>query len=256
MVQIPRLAAICALLLLAMTAAGQAPVFTYRVVHTYPHDRSAFTQGLLYFDGFLYEGTGIEGHSVVRKVRLETGEVLQEVPIDPSLFGEGIVILGPHLVELTWRSGLGFVYDRATLRRLRSFRYSGEGWGITTDGKSLIMSDGSAVLRYWDPQNFSEIRRLEVRDQGRPVENLNELEYVEGEILANVWQTDTIVRISPTDGRVTGRIDLRGLLTPEERDSGPDVLNGIAYDAQKKRLFVTGKWWPKLFEIEIVRKSR
>ena len=197
----PRVTLICALFL-SVCAAAQTPVYTYRVVHTYPHDRTAFTQGLVYFEGSLYEGTGIEGHSVVRKVRLETGEVLQETPLDPSLFGEGIVIYGEKLIELTWKSGSGFVYDRSTLRLRHAFRYPGEGWGITTDGKNLIMSDGSSELRFWDPQKFSEVRRLAVRDRGKPVENLNELEYVNGQILANVWQTDRIAQISPADGRV------------------------------------------------------
>lgn len=228
----------------------QTPVYTYRVVHTYPHDRSAFTQGLVFHDGYLYEGTGMEGRSVVRKVRLETGELVQEVRLDRQHFGEGIAIAGEKLIQLTWTSGVAFVYDRATLALQRTFRYSGEGWGLTSDDRHLIMSDGSATLRFWDPQTFHEVRRLEVRDQGRAISHLNELEFVDGEIWANVWQTDRIARISPSDGRVLGWIDLSGLLSAAERERA-DVLNGIAYDRQRRRLFVTGKWWPKLFQIEI-----
>lgn len=239
--------------LMAALCAGQSartPVYTYRVVRTYPHDPSAFTQGLVFHDGFLYEGTGMEGRSAVRRVRLETGKVMQEVPLDRQHFGEGIAVAGDRLIQLTWTSGIGFVYDRATFKLLRSFRYSGEGWGLTFDGRHLIMSDGSATLRFWDPQSFAEERRLNVRDQGRPISHLNELEFVEGEIFANVWQSERVARISPTDGRVLGWIDLSGLLTGVERER-TDVLNGIAYDRAGKRLFVTGKWWPKLFEIEI-----
>ena len=226
------------------------PVQRYRVVNVYPHDRGAFTQGIVFADGVLYEGTGLAGQSSIRKVRLETGEVLQIRRIDPELFGEGITAWGDTLVELTWQSEVGFVYDRTTFRPLRRFRYTGEGWGLTHDGRHLIMSDGSATLRYLDPRTFAEVKRLTVRDAGRPVLNLNELEWVRGEILANVWQTDRIARISPSDGRVSAWIDLRGLLDPRDA-AGVDVLNGIAYDAARDRLFVTGKLWPKLFEIKV-----
>jgi glutamine cyclotransferase len=231
----------------------QAPVAGYRVVKVYPHDRQAFTQGLQYVDGVLYEGTGQLGQSGIRKVKLETGEVLQHQPLDAKYFGEGITVWGSTIVQLTWQSELGFVYDRNTFKQLRTFTYPGEGWGLTHDGTRLIMSDGDArgALRFLDPATFKETGRLIVRDGGKPVDDLNELEFVRGEILANVWQTHRIARISPKTGDVTGWIDLSGLLDP--RDAvGTDVLNGIAYDAAGDRLFVTGKWWPKLFEIKIV----
>jgi glutamine cyclotransferase len=231
-------------------APASAPVSHYRVVHVFPHDPEAFTQGLLYLDGFLYEGTGLEGRSSIRKVRLENGEVVQIRKLDPRYFGEGITIFGNSLFELTWQAEVGFIYDRKTFERTGTFTYTGEGWGLTNDGKRLIMSDGSAYLRFLDPSTRKEISRVQVRDAGRPVDRLNELEYVKGEIFANVWQTERIARISPATGRVLGWIDMSGLLTPREAQ-GTDVLNGIAYDAQNDRLFVTGKLWPKLFEIKI-----
>ncbi len=230
---------------------ASAPVAHYRVVHVFPHDPEAFTQGLVYLDGVLYEGTGLNGRSSIRKVRLENGEVLQIQKIDPQYFGEGIAIVGDALFELTWQAEVGFVYDRTSFERTGTFTYKGEGWGLTQDGRRLIMSDGSAYLRFIDPGTRKEISRLQVRDGGRPVERLNELEYVRGEVLANVWQTDRIARISPKTGQVLGWIDLSGLLSPREAQS-VDVLNGIAYDARQDRLFVTGKLWPKLFEIKVV----
>ncbi len=239
------------------TEAGSTPEYGYEIVHTYPHDRSAFTQGLFYLDGFLYEGTGIEEESSIRKVRLETGEVVQKRMV-PSYFGEGIVNWKNKLIELTWKSETGFVYDLATFEPRSQFRYPGEGWGLTQDGRRIIMSDGSAQLRFWDPETLKETARLTVTDQGQPVENLNELEWVKGEIYANIWTTDRIARIDPKTGKVAGWINLAGLLTPADRVEGPeatDVLNGIAYDAAHDRLFVTGKRWPKLFEIRLTRKS-
>jgi glutamine cyclotransferase len=229
------------------------PVFGYTVVRSYPHDPGAFTQGLSYQDGFLYEGTGLNGRSSIRKVRLETGEVVQIQPLEAQYFGEGIAVWQDTIVQLTWQSEIGFVYDRATFQRKGTFTYRGEGWGLTHDGKRLIMSDGQpdGALRFIDPSTLKETGRLAVRDGGRPVAGLNELEVVRGEIFANVWQTDRIARISPSTGRVTGWIDLRGLLSPREA-AGVDVLNGIAYDAARDRLFVTGKLWPKLFEIKLV----
>jgi glutaminyl-peptide cyclotransferase len=227
-----------------------APVGGYQVVRVYPHDREAFTQGLVFVDGVLYEGTGLNGRSGIRKVKLENGEVLQIQQIDSQHFGEGIAVVGNSVVELTWQSGVGFVYDRSTFQRTRTFTYTGEGWGLTYDGTRLIMSDGSSSLRFLDPKTFKETGRLKVRDGTRPVDQLNELEMVKGEIFANVWQTDRIARISPKTGAVTGWIDLAGLLDPRDRQ-GVDVLNGIAYDRQGDRLFVTGKLWPKLFEIKI-----
>ena len=230
------------------------PIYTYQVVRVYPHDPAAFTQGLQYFDGVLYEGTGLNGRSSIRKVKLETGEVLQKRDVTPQHFGEGITVWKNDLIELTWRSEIAFVYDKTTFQERRSFTYTGEGWGLTHDGVNLVMSDGSDRLRLLDPSTFAERRRIQVTAQGLPVRNLNELEIVKGEIFANVWQTDMIARIAP-DGRVVGWIDLSGLLSGSER-GGTDVLNGIAYDESKDRLFVTGKLWPKLFEIKLVRKGR
>lgn len=230
--------------------AAAAPVARAQVVRVYPHDPEAFTQGLVYVDGFLYESTGLNGRSTIRKVRLENGEVVQVHRIDPQYFGEGIAVWGDTLVQLTWQSGIGFVYDRATFQRTRTFTYRGEGWGLTYDGTRLIMSDGSAYLRFLDPKTFKETGRLQVRDGATPVASLNELEVVNGDVFANVWQADRIARIDPKSGRVTGWIDLQGLLDPREA-ARTDVLNGIAYDAAGGRLFVTGKLWPKLFEIRI-----
>jgi len=234
-----------------LRAQASAPVAHYRVVHVFPHDPEAFTQGLVYLDGFLYEGTGLNGRSSIRKVRLENGEVLQIRKVDSQYFGEGIAIVGNSLFELTYTTEVGFIYDRTSFERTGTFTYKGEGWGLTQDGKHLIMSDGSSYLRFIDPATRKEISRLQVRDGGKPVERLNELEYVKGELLANVWQTQRIARISPKTGQVLGWIDLSGLLTPREAETA-DVLNGIAYDAQQDRLFVTGKQWPKLFEIKVL----
>jgi glutamine cyclotransferase len=235
---------------------GSAPVAGYQIVKTYPHDRQAFTQGLQFVDGFLYEGTGQHGQSGIRKVELETGKVLQMQPLDEKYFGEGITVWRDTIVQLTWQSEIGFVYDKHTFKQLRSFSYTGEGWGLTHDGKRLIMSDGDSrgALRFLDPKTLKETGQLVVRDGGRPVDDLNEIEYVRGDILANVWQTQRIARISMKTGAVTQWIDLSGLLDPREQ-AGADVLNGIAYDAAGDRLFVTGKWWPKLFEIKVVPRS-
>ncbi len=230
---------------------ARAPVSKYRVVHTYPHDPQAFTQGLVYLDGVLYEGTGLNGRSTIRKVRLDNGEVLQVQKLDQQYFGEGIAVKGDTLYELTWQSEIGFLYDRATFMRKGTFSYHGEGWGLTHDGQRLIMSDGSAFLRFLDPATQKELSRIQVKDGPDPVGHLNELEYVKGEVLANVWQTQRIARISPKTGRLIGWIDLEGLLSPRELQEA-DVLNGIAYDATGDRLFVTGKLWPKLFEIRLV----
>jgi len=238
----------------------RASEYTFRVVHAYAHDSAAFTQGLAYRDGFLYEGTGLKGASSLRKVRLETGEVVQRIDLAPELFGEGITFHKNEIIQLTWLSETGLVYDASNFRLLRRFRYRGEGWGLAADGRpnrdELFMSDGTAEIRILDGATLEEKRRFTVRDGGKPIERLNELEFVEGEIYANVWQTDRIARISPETGNVTGWIDLSGLLSPlYRRDSGA-VLNGIAYDAARKRLFVTGKLWPKLFEIRLVPKPR
>jgi len=204
----------------------------------------------------LYEGTGLNGRSGIRKVKLETGAVLQQAALPQEYFGEGITVLNGKLFQLTWTSGIGFVYDLATFRPLETFRYTGEGWGLTNDGRNLILSDGSAALRYYDPKTLRETARLTVTDAGAPVRYLNELEFVKGEVWANVWQSEKIARISPMTGKVLGWVDVSGLLTPTERNSGVDVLNGIAYDAQGDRLFVTGKLWPRVFEIKVVPASR
>jgi glutaminyl-peptide cyclotransferase len=236
------------------STSASLPAYGYTVVHTYPHDPRAFTQGLQYVDGFLYEGTGQNGQSSIRKVKLETGEVVQRRDIAAQYFGEGITVWKSELVQLTWQSGVALVYDRQTFAPRRTFRYSGEGWGLTEDGVGLVMSDGTDSLRFLDPETFAERRRLKVTATGEAVRNLNELEFVKGEIFANVWMTDYVARIDPTSGKVTGWIDLRGLLTDRERAS-TDVLNGIAYDSAGDRLFVTGKWWPKVFEIKLLRRS-
>lgn len=229
-----------------------APVWGYRVVAEYPHDPDAFTQGLDIADGKLYEGTGLRGESTLRRVELESGEVLQLRELDEEYFGEGITVLNARIYQLTWQSGICFVYDAETFELLQTFQYEGQGWGLTSDGERLIMSNGTDALVYRDPETFAEIGRVDVRDDGIPISNLNELEYIDGEVWANVWQTDRIARIDPADGRVVGWIDLSGLLSQEDRQAyDVDVLNGIAYDAESGRIFVTGKLWPKLFEIEL-----
>lgn len=232
--------------------------YTYQVVHTYPHDRTAFTEGLFYLDGFLYESTGLEGQSSVRKVRIETGEVVQRHDLPEQYFGEGIINWKDRLIQLTYKTEVGFVYDLATFATERRFQYPGEGWALTQDGKRIYMSDGTPQIRVWDPETLQELRRMTVTDQGQPVNNVNELEWVKGEIYANIWETYRIARIDPATGKVVGWVDLTGLLDPNEQISGPDgtdVLNGIAYDAKGDRLFVTGKRWPKLFEIRLVRRN-
>ncbi len=233
-------------------ASAEAPVENYAVVHIYPHDPGAFTQGLLYSDGYLYESTGLVGQSSLRKVELESGRVLQKIDVPSPYFAEGLAGWRNRFVQLTWVSHVGFLYDRSTFRIQSEFHYSGEGWGPTHDGRHLIMSNGSDTLRFLNADTFRTVRRLQVSDGGRPVSNLNELEYINGEIFANVWQTDSIARISPETGRVNAWIDLTGLLAASDRTPGTDVLNGIAYDAKNDRLFVTGKRWPKLFEIKVV----
>jgi glutaminyl-peptide cyclotransferase len=235
--------------------ASGIPEYSYDVVHVYPHDPTAYTQGLFYLNGVLYEGTGLNGQSSIRKVKLETGEVLQKRDIPEAYFGEGIVNWKDRLVEITWQTNVGFIYDLANFMPQRNFMYPGEGWGLTQDGKRIIMSDGTAELRFWDPETLRELGRVTVTDDTGPVRELNELEWIKGEVFANVYQTDRIARINPATGKVTGWIDLTGLLPSADRIRQVDVLNGIAYDAQTDRLFVTGKWWPKLFEIRLVKKS-
>lgn len=224
----------------------------YRVVHAYPHDQHAFTQGLVYVDGHLYESTGIKGQSSLREEDLDTGRILRLQLVSDQYFAEGLTDWKDKLIQLTWQSHIGFVYDRATFRLLRTFSYTGEGWGLTHDAKSLILSDGTATLRFFDPETFKETRRITVTDHGKPVTYLNELEYVHGEIYANVWHTDRIARIGPATGHVLGWIDLKGLMPRDQLANDEAVLNGIGYDDMHNRLFVTGKLWPKVFEIEVV----
>jgi glutamine cyclotransferase len=228
------------------------PVYSYQIINTYPHDPSAFTQGLVFDDGLLYEGTGLRGDSSLRRVDLETGEVLANYDLADRFFGEGIALHGDVISQLTWRSNVGFVYDRETFELLRTFEYPTEGWGLTHDGERLIMSDGTSTLWFLDSDTHQEIGRVEVRDGVDPVVNLNELEYIGGEVFANVWMTDLIARIDPATGQVAGWIDLAGLLKLGADARPVDVLNGIAYDAEAGRLFVTGKLWPMLFEIELI----
>ncbi|HEY4676209.1 MAG TPA: glutaminyl-peptide cyclotransferase [Candidatus Angelobacter sp.] len=228
--------------------------YTFKIIRDYPHDPAAFTQGLVYHDGFLYEGTGLNGQSQLRKVRLETGEVLQHIELSREYFGEGIAIVQNKVIQLTWRSHIGFVYNFADFKLLRQFSYPGEGWGLASRGNELFMSDGTAEISVLDATTLKEKRRFTVRDGATRVDQLNELEFVEGELFANIWQTDRIARISPQTGKVVGWIDLTGLLSPIYRRQEGAVLNGIAYDAAHKRLFVTGKLWPKIFEIQLVPK--
>jgi glutaminyl-peptide cyclotransferase len=244
---------------LAVTAQEASPIpansstFGYRVVSEYPHDRRAFTEGLVYVDGVLYEGTGLNGESTLRRVDLKTGKVLQAIGLSEEYFGEGIAVLGDRIYQLTWKNGVCVVFDRETFELQDALTYQTEGWGLTTDGERLIMSDGTNRLFIRDPETFAELDTIDVYDGMHAVWNLNELEIVDGEIWANVWQTDRIARIDPETGQVTGWIDLTGLLSESDRDRHPvDVLNGIAYDPESDRLFVTGKLWPKLFEIEVV----
>ena len=238
-------------------AAGphRPPECTFKIIRTYPHDPSAFTQGLVYNDGFFYEGTGLNGRSQLRKVRLETGEIVQHADLSTEYFGEGIAIVRNKVIQLTWQSHIGFVYNLSDFKLLRQFSYPGEGWGLTSRGNEIFMSDGTADIRVLDAATIKEKRRFTVRDGATPVDQLNELEFVEGELFANIWQTDRIARISPQSGKVVGWIDLTGLLSPVYRRQDGAVLNGIAYDSIHKRLFVTGKLWPNIFEIQLERKT-
>ncbi len=228
------------------------PVSGFEVVQSWPHDPNAYTQGLVYRDGKLYEGTGLNGQSSLREVELETGAVLRRHELERQYFGEGIALFKGRLYQLTWRSQVGFIYDAATFQQVGRFEYPTEGWGLTDDGTSLIMSDGSSTLRFLDPATLAVQRTLRVTDAGREIPLLNELEFIKGEIYANVYMQDDIARIDPATGRVTGWIHLSGLLAQSERTGVEDVLNGIAYDAARDRLLVTGKRWPRLFHIRLV----
>jgi glutamine cyclotransferase len=246
--------ALAVLLLLAPAAAvaqERAPIQTYEVVASFPHDTGAFTEGLFVQDGVLYESTGLEGRSDIRKVDLATGKVLQKRDLDPKYFGEGIVAWKGRLLELTWKDEVGFIYDLKTFEPKGTFSYTGEGWALTHDGKRIIMSDGTTQLRFLDPDTLKETGRITVTDGGGEINNLNEIEWIEGEVWANIWQTDWIARIDPTTGKVKAWIDMSNLLPASERTGGEDVLNGIAYDAANKRVLVTGKFWPKLYEIRV-----
>jgi glutamine cyclotransferase len=226
--------------------------WTYKVVSTFAHDPKAFTQGLVFEDGFLYEGTGLNGRSELRKVELETGNVLKTYKLPDEFFGEGITIYNDRIFQLTYQSHVGFVYDKETFELLREFEYQTEGWGLTHDDKYLIMSDGTPMLYFLDPKTFKQKHKIMVLDQNSQVWGLNELEYIDGEIYANVWPTERIVKIEPETGRVIGWIDAEGILAPEDHSEPVDVFNGIAYDAANRRLFVTGKFYPKLYEIKLI----
>ncbi len=228
--------------------------FTYEVINTYPHDPGAFTQGLVYHQGVLYESTGLNGSSSLREVELTTGRVTKIVNVPAQYFAEGLALFNDRLYQLTWLSQTAFVYDMSTFGMQKTFNYSGEGWGLTDDGRSLIMSNGSNQISFLDPETFQVQRTINVTDNNVPVRQLNELEYIKGQIFANIWQTDRIARIDPQTGRVTGWVNLAGLLSPEDRSRPVDVLNGIAYDEANDRLFVTGKLWPKLFEIRLISR--
>ncbi|WP_340645261.1 glutaminyl-peptide cyclotransferase [Phenylobacterium sp.] len=242
-------AMVFAAVMVGSPAAALLPVQGYEIRATYPHDTGAFTEGLFFLDGVMFESTGMEGASSIRRVRLKDGVVLQSVTTDADKFGEGIVNWGAEIVSLTWRNGVGYRWDLKTFTRKGTFKYRGEGWGLTQDGKSLIMSDGTAFLRFLDPKTLQETRRVRVTAEGRPVTNLNEIEWVKGEVLANVWMTNRIARIDPKTGAVKGWIDLTGLPETLSRRDPDAVANGIAYDRQTDRLFVTGKYWPNLYEI-------
>ncbi len=248
---VPCLPAIAAEAPLMSEDARPPAVLEYEIIKARPHDRGAFTQGLVYRDGFLYESTGLNGRSSLRKVNPETGEVLQHETVAREYFAEGLTDWKNQLIQITWQSNTGFTYDLKTFKRSGQFSYSGEGWGITHDGKRLIMSDGTSSLRFLDPKTFAQTGTLDVTYQGKPLANLNELEFVRGRIFANVWQSNSIVVIDPANGRVTAQLNLPGLLNAEDRSIAVDVLNGIAYDAKEDRLFVTGKLWPKVFEIRL-----
>jgi glutaminyl-peptide cyclotransferase len=237
-------------------AQAEIPLYTYKVVASYPHDTGAFTEGLFMQDGFLYEATGNVGESSIRKVELATGKVLQKRDIPAPYFGEGIIAWQGQLYELTWRHQKGFKYDLATFASKGEWTYPGEGWALTTDGRRIFMSDGTSEIRTLNPDTLAEIGRIKVTLSGAPVDQINELEFIKGEIWANIWMTDRIVRIDPATGKVVGTVYLGGLLNEADRgNSQPDVLNGIAYDAAGDHIYVTGKNWPKLYEIKVEKSN-
>ncbi len=230
-----------------------APNVGFDIVNTFPHDHEAFTEGLQYYNGFLYESTGLNEHSHLRKLDLKTGKTLQNFDLDKQYFGEGITILNSKIYQLTYTSHIGFIYDLKTFKKLGSWNYQGEGWALTNDGTNIIMSNGSSNILYLDPNSLAIIKTIQVTDGGLPVERLNELEYIRGEIWANIWQIDRIARIDPSSGKVIAWLDCANLITPEEQQHA-DVLNGIAYDQQNDRVFITGKLWTKIFEIKLKSK--
>jgi glutaminyl-peptide cyclotransferase len=257
----PRVGATTAVLAVGMLWIGRAckaapaediPAYGYSLVKVWPHDRGAFTEGLVFWEGLLIESTGLNGRSTLRKVDLETGRVLKEVKLPEQFFGEGIAVLGEKIFQLTWQSHRGFIYDLKSMTLERDFPFTGEGWGLTTDGHSLIMTDGTNRIRFLDPVTFQVTRNVEVFAHGEPVKMLNELEYVKGELYANVWQTQFVLRIDPATGAILGVINFVGILPESDRSRDTDVMNGIAYDARGDRLFVTGKNWPRLFEVKVV----
>jgi glutamine cyclotransferase len=250
-----RAALLLTLALPGVLFAQAAPVAGYKIVATYPHSQDNYTEGFFYLDGHFYEGTGMEGRSALLVEEPQTGKVIQQRQLAPEYFGEGIIDWGPNLYEWTWKSHVCFVLDRFSLRPIKQFSYQGEGWGMTRTAKEIITSDGSSILRFRDPETFKPTREIIVKDGKQPIDNLNELEYIKGEIYANIWHKDLIARISPKDGHVISWIDMRGLITPDEMVNAESVLNGIAYDPQKDRLFVTGKQWPKVFEIKVVPRT-
>ncbi len=235
--------------------ANGAPIYSYKIVAKYPHSTSNYTEGFFYLDGMFYEGTGLTGHSAVMATDPTTGNTIKHREIQPQYFGEGIVDWGTNIYEWTWKSHICFVYNRATLQPIKQFTYAGEGWGMTRTAKEIITSDGSATLRFRDPETFQETRHILVTDGNKVIDNLNELEFIKGEIYANIWHSDMIARISPADGHVISWIDLTGLLPAGQRIDAESVLNGIAYDSQHDRLFVTGKQWPTIFEIKMIPRA-
>jgi len=241
---------------LTVVACPAAPIYSYKVIAKYPHSTDSYTEGFFYLNGLFYEGTGLNGHSGIVVTQPETGKPEQHFDLPHHYFGEGIVDWGPNLIEWTWQTQVGFVLDRLTLQIVRQFHYDGEGWGMTRTTNELITSDGTAILRFRSPDTFDETRHIVVKDGSKFINQLNELEYIKGEIYANIWHSDRIVRISPKDGHVISWIDLSGLLPDNQKINAESVLNGIAYDQKHDRLFVTGKQWPTVFEIKIVPKSK
>ncbi|HEY6414369.1 MAG TPA: glutaminyl-peptide cyclotransferase [Edaphobacter sp.] len=251
------LAGITALLAALLTATCiAAPISSYEVVAKYPHSTDSYTEGFFYLDGLFYEGSGLNGHSAITVTQPESGKPIQRLNLPPQYFGEGIVDRGPNLYEWTWQSHICFVYDRFTLREIKRFTYTGEGWGMTRAATQIITSDGTSTLRFRDPNTFKETRKIVVRDGASEIDQLNELEYIKGEIYANIWHSDRIARISPIDGHVIGWIDLTGLLPEDQKINAESVLNGIAYDRKGDRIFVTGKQWPTIFEIKITPPTK